>query len=217
MAMPLPKVLREPALVAPGWLPRRGCDLSRGDVQCPATLRLRNADHTESCTFIAGHAGAHKTHGPNGSSWFDPNAPFIERPDLMIPPLAGPPGRPLYQTRSSYAPRQMTRIGQLAGAPEIKVASDGRIEGVDGMLDQVASALMKHAGPMIRSDVLPVVQRDEVMQARVGQAMGNAVADRMMPWVILGTTALGVMALVGVMRWEKQREKTPARRGARRR
>ena len=86
------------------------------------------------------------------------------------------------------------------------------------MLDQIAQALTRHAGPMLARDVLPIVQRDvalqgrvgqaagaamadrlkndEALQTRVGQAAGTAMADSIKPWVIAGAAALTVIAAI---------------------
>lgn len=84
-------------------------------------------------------------------------------------------------------------------ASDIRVGANGYVHGVDGMLDQIASALARHAGPMLVRDVLPTVQSDTAMQARIGQAAGTAIADRWRPWIILGASALGVLAIVQVV------------------
>ena len=100
----------------------------------------------------------------------------------------------------------------------IRIGPDGRIQGVDGMLDQIAQALARHAGPMLARDVLPIVQRDQALQMRVGQSAGTAMADRLQsdaalqmrvgqaagtaisseikPWVIAGASALAIIAAI---------------------
>jgi hypothetical protein len=45
----------------------RLCDLSQGDVQCPAVLSL-GAERL-SCRFRKGHSGLHKTGYRGGSRW----------------------------------------------------------------------------------------------------------------------------------------------------
>lgn len=95
-----------------------------------------------------------------------------------------------------------------AGAPasaEIRVGENGYVHGVSGMLDQIASAVMRHAGPMLVRDVLPAVQQDEGLQRRVGQAAGTAIAEKYLPWVALGAASLTVLAAVEVMRWRERR------------
>lgn len=89
-------------------------------------------------------------------------------------------------------------------APDIRVGPNGHIQGVDGMLDQIASALTRHAGPMLVRDVLPAVQSDVAMQERMGAAAGQAMADKILPWVTLGAGALGVLALVQLLKWRSE-------------
>lgn len=73
------------------------------------------------------------------------------------------------------------------------------------MLDQIAQALTRHAGPMLVRDVLPAVQQDQAMQGRVGQAAGAAMAATLRPWIIVGVGALSVLAVVEVLRYRAQR------------
>lgn len=117
-------------------------------------------------------------------------------------PLTSPSvwSAPLPVTAASLAPPAPPR------AEDIRVGKDGRIHGVDGMLDQIAQALTRHAGPMLARDVLPIVQRDEALQARVGQAAGVAMADTLKPWVIAGAAALGVLAAIEAYRFYAQRK-----------
>ena len=95
---------------------------------------------------------------------------------------------------------------------DIRVGPGGRIHGVDGMLDQIAQALTRHAGPMFARDVLPIVQRDEALHTRVGQAAGVAMADNLRPWIIAGVGALGVLAAIEAYRFYSH---TGARRARR--
>ena len=89
---------------------------------------------------------------------------------------------------------------------EIRVnAVDGHVQGIDGMLDQVARAVMRYAGPALRQDVLPVLQEDTRMQTRIGQAVGAEIADRWRPWIIVGAGALSVLALVELARFARER------------
>jgi len=107
------------------------------------------------------------------------------------------PYGPTY-ARHVLAPEPRPAVPESA---RIRVGENGYIHGVDGMLDQVGSALMKHAGPMIVRDVLPAVRADPALQTRVGQAVGEAAASELAPWVALGAGALAIMAFVSVMRW----------------
>ena len=99
----------------------------------------------------------------------------------------------------------------LPATEDIRVGKDGRIHGVDGMLDQIAQALTRHAGPMLARDVLPIMQRDEALQARVGQAAGVAMADTLKPWVIAGASALAVLAVIEGYRFYTQRNRATRR------
>ena len=118
-----------------------------------------------------------------------------------------------------WSPPAPVGAGPLAAPPvtasarveDIRVGKDGRIHGVDGMLDQIAQALTRHAGPMLALDVLPIVQRDEALQTRVGQAAGVAMADTLKPWVIAGVSALAVLAAIEGYRFYTQHKSTRRR------
>lgn len=92
---------------------------------------------------------------------------------------------------------------------DIHIDKDGRIQGADGMLDQIAQALTRHAGPMLARDVLPVVQRDTALQMRVGRAAGDAAAAKLRPWVIAGASALAVLAAIEGYRFYTQYRMLP--------
>ena len=116
---------------------------------------------------------------------------------------------PLPVTAAPLAPPLRGELSHLGPAAEdIRVGKDGRIHGVDGMLDQIAQALTRHAGPMLARDVLPIVQRDEALHTRVGQAAGVAMADRLRPWVIAGASALALLAVIEGYRFYTQRKST---------
>lgn len=78
----------------------------------------------------------------------------------------------------------------------IALADDGRIRGIDGMLDQVASAAMRQA----RVELWPAWQADRAMQRTVGEAVGRGAAATLAPWVALGATSLAVGAAALVFR-----------------
>lgn len=90
-------------------------------------------------------------------------------------------------------------------SPEIRVDGNGQVQGIDGMLDQVARALMRNAGPVFRQDVLPALQEDTRMQTRIGQAVGSEIANRWRPWIIIGAGALGTLAVVEILRFFQER------------
>lgn len=81
------------------------------------------------------------------------------------------------------------------------------------MLDQIAQALTRHAGPMLVRDVLPAVKEDTAMQGRIGTAAGVAMAASLRPWIILGVGALGILAVLSLYRANLVRSKRAAVRG----
>ncbi len=82
-------------------------------------------------------------------------------------------------------------------AADIQLGSDGRLSGIDGVLDQILSSIVRNARPLITDDILPVLQRDKELQREIGAAAGNAAAARIAPalWLIGGALALGAIAL----------------------
>ena len=95
---------------------------------------------------------------------------------------------------------------------QIRVGERGYIHGVDGMLDQVAGALMRNAGPMLVRDVLPAVREDRALQARVGAAVGQEVARQVQPWLAIGAGALGILALLQLGKWYGDRRRAAGAR-----
>ena len=120
-------------------------------------------------------------------------APYVALPPWLSPAgQAAPPPAP--------APVATPIQPPTTGAPPIDVGPDGRIVGVDGMLDQIASALANQAGPMLARDVLPVLQRDTAMQATVGGAAGRELGRSLRGPLYLIGGALAVLAAVAVYR-----------------
>lgn len=89
-------------------------------------------------------------------------------------------------------------------APAVTMDSTGKITGVDGMLDQIASALAKQARPMLTNDILPVLQRDRETQREIGAAAGRAAAKEIEGPVWLAAGALAVIAVVLLVRSRDQ-------------
>lgn len=79
---------------------------------------------------------------------------------------------------------------------DVGLDADGRIRGIDGMLDQVAGAAMRQA----RVELWPAWQADTAMQRTVGEAVGRGAASALAPWVALGATSLAVGAAALVFR-----------------
>jgi hypothetical protein len=64
--------------------------------------------------------------------------------------------------------------------PPIYVRPDGSISGIEGMLDQITSSLVRQ----VRVELLPVLQADKNLQATLGQGIGSEVAKPI--WVLVG-------------------------------
>jgi len=73
---------------------------------------------------------------------------------------------------------------QQNNAPAITVLPNGAISGIQGMLDQIAGALVRQA----RVELLPVLQADQNLQRTIGSAIGEKIAKPL--WVIAGTVVL---------------------------
>lgn len=99
---------------------------------------------------------------------------------------------------------------------EIRVGENGRIHGVDGMFDQIASALARHAEPMFarlaREDVLPAIRQDAALQQRMGSAAGEALGRQIQPYLLVGVGALSVLAGLALYRHLRTRRSTPGAR-----
>jgi len=95
-----------------------------------------------------------------------------------------------------------------ASAPDVGFAPDGTLTGVDGLLNQIAAALGREAGPLLRDVVLPEIRRDTVLQDRIGAAAGRAAVQELKPvlWTIAGV--LGIVAVTYVVK--SRRAATPA-------
>lgn len=127
---------------------------------------------------------------------------------------AGRPAAPLpYPLAATPAPAPPPApLPAQAPSAEIRVGPNGYIHGVDGMLDQIAAALSRHAGPMIVRDVLPAVRADRQLQARVGAVVGQAIAQTLQPYLLVGAGALAILAAIQLGRWHREQRPT-ARRG----
>jgi len=109
--------------------------------------------------------------------------------------------------------------GSVSGAPatpgaspprspvaDVEMDDTGHIQGIDGMLDQIAGALARQAAPIIRQEILPTLQRDRAMQRTIGAAAGAAAARKLMlPAVVLSLAAVAI-AGVQVKRYLDDRE-----------
>jgi hypothetical protein len=101
-------------------------------------------------------------------------------------------------------------------SPPVTIGPDGRIVGIEGILDQIAQAAARQAGPLIqqavppilRDTVLPILSRDKEMQRTVGAAAGQAAVKEIKPWVILLSVSLGVIAGIQVAKFVRSRGRT---------
>lgn len=85
------------------------------------------------------------------------------------------------------------------------IDENGRLVGVDGIIDQIGEGLRRQAEPLIRDMILPYVSRDAELQARVGASAGDALARQLKPWVILAAGSLAVLAVVQVAKMNRKR------------
>ena len=79
--------------------------------------------------------------------------------------------------------------------PPVAVGPDGRIAGIDGMLDQLAAAAARQA----RLELLPVLQADRETQRTIGRAAGRELAKPL--WAL----ALLAGGYVGYRVWRAER------------
>lgn len=94
--------------------------------------------------------------------------------------------------------------------PDIRFNPDGSITGIEGLLNQIAGALGKNLMPILRQDLIPVLQEDPHMQKRIGQAIGKQLA---MPlWVLTG----GVLVYLGYKAYQDDGTRAQVHRAARR-
>lgn len=78
-----------------------------------------------------------------------------------------------------------------AQVPLIQVRADGSITGIDGMLDQISASVGRQILPMLRDQVLPVLQNDRQLQMTVGRAAGQQIAKPLWALAIVTGTYLG--------------------------
>jgi hypothetical protein len=75
----------------------------------------------------------------------------------------------------------------------IQLGEDGRVRGIDGILDQVSEALVRQA------------RRDRALHDRIGAAVGESVSSNVAPWLALGVVALGTIAVIHLKAAKKRR------------
>ena len=73
-----------------------------------------------------------------------------------------------------------------------KFTADGRIAGIDGVLDQIAGAVTRQVVPVLQNTVLPILQRDKDLQRTVGEGIGRGAVKALRPilWVMAGSVVV---------------------------
>jgi hypothetical protein len=74
-----------------------------------------------------------------------------------------------------------------AASPDVYVDASGHVHGVDGVLNQIAAAVVAQATPVVRDQLMPILQNDRQLQATVGAAAGQAMAGPL--WVVAAVAA----------------------------
>lgn len=88
----------------------------------------------------------------------------------------------------------------------IRVMPDGRIEGADGLLEQISS----HVARQVRLEILPEIQRDIALQERVGLAIGRGASEGTSFW-LKALTVVGVIIAYKLITAEPAAKKNPTR------
>lgn len=83
--------------------------------------------------------------------------------------------------------------------PDIRYNPDGSIEGIDGLLDQIAAAVAQRFIPILRHELLPVLQEDRELQMRIGRGIGREIARPL--WAM----AIGGVLYGSIKLYEKRR------------
>lgn len=83
-------------------------------------------------------------------------------------------------------------MASLPTLPDIRYNADGSIAGIDGLLDQIASAVARRFVPILREEILPTLQEDREMQMRIGRGIGREVAMPLWAMVVGGAIYGGI-------------------------
>ena len=108
----------------------------------------------------------------------------------------------------TYAPKPHRSAGDpvpsAPTAPQLPASTDGRVLGVDGLLDQISGSVARQ----FRAEVWPEVQRDVALQRTVGEAIGRGVGRELRPAARLAagaTVTVAALAIVHVVRhWDDE-------------
>lgn len=86
-----------------------------------------------------------------------------------------------------------------APQPNLRFGPDGKIQGLDGVLSQIADSLGKVVTPLVRDTALPIIQRDKALQREIGASAGKAAAQEASLWLAL--MGLGLSGIAIAMLW----------------
>lgn len=133
---------------------------------------------------------------------------------LKFRPLYHPAGQAAPATTAPAATTPTTPAAPAS--PAVQFTSDGRIAGIDGVLNQIAEAVSRQVVPIVRDTALPILQRDKELQRTIGDAAGRGAVKQLRPflWIIAGS-----IALIAYTYWRKNEpvRSNPTRRVRRRR
>jgi hypothetical protein len=114
-----------------------------------------------------------------------------------------PPGYP----PPAPAPAPVGHTIATTSAPDLRFGSDGRIVGLDAVLDQIVGAVGRQVTPLVRDVALPIIQRDKELQKTVGAAAGKALAQELKPFLWVGLGLLVIIAAGRIIRPDDKIEK----------
>lgn len=97
----------------------------------------------------------------------------------------------------------------LSGPPVApRFTADGRIAGIDGVLDQIAGAVTRQVVPVLQNTVLPILQRDKDLQRTIGEGIGRGAVQALRPilWVMAGS-----LVVIAYAYWRSTTQPKPPR------
>jgi hypothetical protein len=97
---------------------------------------------------------------------------------------------------SNAAATAASAVSNAVPNSQLRFGPDGRIQGLDGVLNQIFESLGKQVTPLVVDKVVPILQRDRELQKTVGAAAGRAAAQELKPYLFLMGAGLTGIALV---------------------
>jgi hypothetical protein len=71
-------------------------------------------------------------------------------------------------------------------SPGIQLRADGSITGIDALLDQISGSLGRQIVPMLREQIVPILQNDRELQTAIGRAAGREIAKPLWGLALIG-------------------------------